>query len=409
MSEKKKPKGGWIKCATGVRYREHPTRKHGIRPDRYYSIYCRMEGVQKEEGLGWASEGWTQEDAEEKLHQIKKARKTGDGPRSVKEMLELDNQRRKEEEEEKQRQIEAAVTFGTVFDQYLETAKSYKASWRREEELFRLWIAPAIGERPLREIVPLHLEKIRKNIRDKGGAERSFEYCFAVIRQVFNYANHNRIFDGPCPKVSKAKFDNRRTRFLTRKEAETLLEALGKKSKAVRDIATLSLQSGMRAGEIFSLTWGNVDLKRGTLTLTDTKNSETRTVFLNQTARSIFEDRKRKGPEDLVFPDEKGRRQVQISKTFNRVVEELGWNAGVSDPRRRVCFHTLRHSHASWLVEAGIPLYVVKGCLGHKSISMTERYSHLSPNAQRDAVNLLDATAPKEAEVIEMKASGEKD
>jgi integrase len=366
----------WIQSRTpGVRFREHPTRRHGVKRDRYFSIYYKSHGKRREEGLGWASEGWNESKAGKVLADLKTAQRTGEGPQTLGERRELEKQKRETAEREKRKQAREAVTFKAVFDQYLEAAKTIKDSWGREEELFRLWIDPAIGKRPLKDIVPLHLESIRKSMKDAGAAERSFEYVFAVIRQTFHYANRNRIFDGPCPKVAKVKYDNRRTRFLTRKEADTLLEALAKKSKAVRDLAALSLHTGMRAGEIFGLTWGDVDLERGTLTLRDTKNSETRTVFLNRTARTVFENRKRKGPEDLVFPDAKGKRQVQVSKTFNRVIEGLGFNTGLPDPRRRVCFHTLRHTHASWLVEAGIPLYAVRECLGHKSISMTERYS----------------------------------
>jgi integrase family protein len=70
-------------------------------------------------------------------------------------------------------------------------------------------------------------------------------------------------------------------------------------------------------------------------------------------------------------------------------VEKLGLNAGVNDPRQKVVFHTLRHTFASWLVQKGVPLHTVAELMGHRSIAMTQRYAHLSPESLRNAVNLL--------------------
>jgi site-specific recombinase XerD len=69
---------------------------------------------------------------------------------------------------------------------------------------------------------------------------------------------------------------------------------------------------------------------------------------------------------------------------------ELGFNAGVTDRRQRVVFHTLRHTFASWLVQNGTDLYTVSKLLGHSDISMTQRYSHLSDDTLQRAVKNLE-------------------
>ena len=79
----------------------------------------------------------------------------------------------------------------------------------------------------------------------------------------------------------------------------------------------------------------------------------------------------------------------RVSKTFRRIADEM-FNQGIEDPRLRVCFHTLRHTFASWLVEGGVSLYEVKELMGHADFSMTQRYSHLSPEGLRSAVKILD-------------------
>ena len=70
-------------------------------------------------------------------------------------------------------------------------------------------------------------------------------------------------------------------------------------------------------------------------------------------------------------------------------------NEGIDDTRQKVVFHSLRHTFASWLVQDGVDLFVVKELMGHERIDMTERYSHLSPIAMRSAVKTLESGIEK--------------
>ncbi|WP_257243223.1 tyrosine-type recombinase/integrase [Desulfovibrio legallii] len=74
---------------------------------------------------------------------------------------------------------------------------------------------------------------------------------------------------------------------------------------------------------------------------------------------------------------------------FQEAVEACGFNHGVNDRREKVCFHTLRHTFASWLVQNGTPLALVSRLLGHKDIRMTMRYAHLAPDQGMQAVSVL--------------------
>ena len=91
----------WIKVERGIRYREHPTRKHGVprRPDRYYVIRLAVDGVMRQEALGWESEGITLEKARVELAKLREAKRTGNGPRSLGEKREIDDSKRKAEDE----------------------------------------------------------------------------------------------------------------------------------------------------------------------------------------------------------------------------------------------------------------------------------------------------------------------
>ncbi|WP_408936570.1 tyrosine-type recombinase/integrase, partial [Desulfobulbus sp.] len=75
---------------------------------------------------------------------------------------------------------------------------------------------------------------------------------------------------------------------------------------------------------------------------------------------------------------------------FRKAVQESGLNDGITDSRQKVVFHTLRHTFASWLVQAGFPIALVSQLLGHSNINVTMRYAHLAPSQAREAVSLID-------------------
>jgi integrase len=130
--------------------------------------------------------------------------------------------------------------------------------------------------------------------------------------------------------VKKPTVDNRRFRFLTRQEADRLLALLATKSTDVHEMALLALHSGMRAGEIFSLEWQDVDTAKGIMILRNTKSGKTRAAFMTQEVKAMLDSRSA-GIDDasaLVFPGRKGKKIIQISESFNRAVDELGFEQG---------------------------------------------------------------------------------
>jgi site-specific recombinase XerD len=96
------------------------------------------------------------------------------------------------------------------------------------------------------------------------------------------------------------------------------------------------------------------------------------------------------GPDALVFPDRNGNRIKHISKTFDEVVVTLGLNAGIDDDRLKCVFHSLRHTHASRLLESGADIYRVKELLGHANVTTTERYSHVTADRLRSAIKDME-------------------
>lgn len=403
----------------GVRYREHEARRHGVQKDKYYFIRYQHDGKRREEGLGWTSNGWTAEKASRELGKLKEAHTKGEGPATLAEKRALDQERREKERQEKARQEKENLTFGQFFKvSYYPIAKTSKKpiSYNKEHEHFNNWLGPVLGDLPLSKITPFHIEKLKKKMLDAGRAPRTIQHVYSTFRLIWNMARRNKIvFDETPTKQSKIpKIDNKRLRFLTHEEAEKLLVNLSVRSQQLHDISLLSLHTGMRAGEIFSLTWGNVDFDRGLITIVDPKATNTRTAFMTTQVKSMFNRLygNGKNKNDLIFKDTNGERIAQVSSCFARAVIDLKFNEGVSDPRHKVVFHTLRHTYASWLVEGGTDLYRVSKLIGHSTTSMTERYAHLAQDTLQNEVKNLEksitqaAVAARATEQEKLKGSG---
>jgi integrase len=378
----------------GIKYREHETRKHGKQKDRYFFIRYTLDGKDKKEALGWASEGWSEKKAAEYLFELKKNQRTGDGARTLAEKREQ-AQKQKEEEEAKTKEEESkTITFSEVFEKYIVQAQHDKSisSCRDEVCFFKNWIQPVMGNLSMSEITPDTLNSLKKTVLENGKTPRTATYILAVVRQVFNYAKNHDLYLGenPVSKIKKPSCDNRRIKFLTKKEANALLEYLKGISKQLHDMSLLSLHCGLRAGEVFHLTWNDVDFEHEVLSIKDTKSGRNRSAIMTPDVKIMLEENKENSNSNgLVFISAVGTEIDAISKSFARAVKTLGFNNGIDDPRQKVVFHTLRHTYASWLVMSGVDLYTVQKLMGHSTISMTERYSHLAPDHLKKAVRML--------------------
>lgn len=141
----------------------------------------------------------------------------------------------------------------------------------------------------------------------------------------------------------------------------------------------VSINTGVRRGELLAMKWAAVDLKNGLLTVegSTAKSDQTRHVPLNSEAVAALTNWKAQRPDtDRVFP---------IDTSFKSAWASLLTRASISAFR----WHDLRHHFASRLAQAGVPLNTIRELLGHGSMAMTLRYAHLSPDQKVDAVNKL--------------------
>src|SRR5208337_2314006 len=191
----------WESLGHGIEARKHPTRKHGVRFDRYFRGRYTLNGKTTTVAFGWESEGWTPTDCITKLAEFKEAaRKSTGKPVTLKEEQRAEEKKRRLKEEARQLAEKESLTLERLFfDNYLPQAKTDKTSWDRDVQLFRIWIKPVIGEKRLCDISTFDLERVKKAMLDAGSSPRTIEYALAVVRHIFNFAKARDLYHGDNP------------------------------------------------------------------------------------------------------------------------------------------------------------------------------------------------------------------
>ncbi len=356
----------------GVYFRESESRTYKGKPDRCFDIsYKDQNGKKIWEKVGWLSEGYSAQFAA--------------GIRANR----LQTLRHGEELPKKHVH---EITFGEVWKKYDQWLQSNHKQPRDDRGRYHKHLEPRFANKPLSKITPFDLERLKSDLKKSDLADATVKHVIVVVRQMFNKAIAWGLWSGdnPVKKVKIPQLQNRRERFLTYEEATTLLDEMGKSSEQLRDMASLSLYTGLRAGEIFALRWSHIDLENDLIHVADPKGGSARKAFIVPQIKEIFKrQEKPSNPEQFVFLSRKGEQIVEVSNAFGRVVNRLGLNDGFDDRRQKVTFHTLRHTFASWLALRGTPIFTIKELMGHHTLVMTERYAHLLPDHKREAANAL--------------------
>lgn len=353
--------------------------------DVYFSIRYRRNGKQFEEGIGWKSDGYTTKKVFDELQILRQDIKAGRA-------LSLKDKRERLETAQKAYE-KANITFSELFEEYYQPHienKDKKSTYNREVHLYKKWLKPVLGGLRLDRI---SLISLLQPMDKKRLSNRSKNYAIALTRQVFNFAIRNELFAGENPATKYGmlkKDDNRRMRFLTDTELNDLLAEIKKHSYNIYLMALISADCGLRAGEIFKLTWADISLEEKMLFLRDTKNGKNRYAYMTNRVFEEFSNLQRQEGNQFIFQSKNGNKIEHVSRTFERAVKALGLNNGITDRRQKVVFHSLRHTFASRLVQKRVSLYEVKELLGHSDIAMTQRYSHLANDTLRQAVSKLD-------------------
>lgn len=287
------------------------------------------------------------------------------------------------------------IKFHEFAKKFLEWAKDNHKSGSRPNDVSKMrTFDKTFGDKNIHEITGWEIEKWK--MKRKGEVKTAtINRELGQLKSVFSKAiEWKKLKENPARGVKLFKGMTKRLRYLMPEEVQNLIANC---PEYLKPIVTVAVNTGMRRGEILGLTWNQVDLEKGKISLMDTKNSEERIVFMNETVKVTLDSFERK--DGFVFP-------VGVNLMKKDYGEALK-KAGIED----FTYHDLRATFASNLAMQGVELNDIRELLGHKSITMTLRYSHLSPAHKSKVVTILDRVwaqnPPQEkvedAKVVEFK------
>lgn len=316
--------------------------------------------------------------------------------------------RRESDAKKKEKLVEADMLEGRHFknsEAQKHTVKELIDRYEREvlpgkpkakQEGHFTWWKNRLGDLLLKDLTPPFIVQCRDELlssltsRAKKRSPATVVRYMAALSHALSIAvrEWGWLDDSPMRKVTKPKESRGRVRFLSRDERTRFLKACKESpSPYLYAIVVLSLATGMRQGEILKIRWEDVDLEKGRIILHETKNGERRSLPLCGHALEVVKKllNNNNGSSSLLFPSQ----QLLSNKPYDmRHAWKLALNKAQIENFRP---HDMRHCAASELAMSGASLAEIAEVLGHKTMQMVKRYSHLSETHTASVVEKMNS------------------
>ncbi|KRA82546.1 tyrosine-type recombinase/integrase [Altererythrobacter sp. Root672] len=279
----------------------------------------------------------------------------------------------------------AIPTYTKLAERHIAYAKTYQrsSSSSATERVIQLHIEPRFGRLRLDEIKSQDIAKHLAEKRESGLALATVEKIRVTMHRSFELGGKWGIpgsQPNPVKGIARPKFNNARERYLTAEEAKRLHKAVAASSNPqLQNIVGLLLLTGARKRELLDAKWQHVDVERKAWLIPDSKTGKARHVPLSQAAIDIIKQLPKFDKCPWLLPSLDTREPfVDLKRAWTTARDQAGL------PGLRI--HDLRHSAASFMINAGIDLFAVGRILGHTDHQSTMRYSHLANDTLMKAV-----------------------
>ncbi len=316
-----------------------------------------------------------------------KERREKAGTKSVAKLL---YQKRKQEALEGKKLPEKlrarTLLFGELVDDAVEQIESQAVPGKDGRYSCKLkLIRDAFGGVEVSAITPQEISRwLTKALREHEWKPATANRYKAFLSLCFRLGIENgKCSQNPARFVRRFRENNERVRFLTDEEEKHLREAIQSEWPDHMPDLDIALNTGMRKSEQYGLRWSDVNLQARRITLRETKNGSVRHIPLNSVALAAFQIlAKESSRRGRVFGSPDGSHPVLAHRQWWEAVVA---KAGLVDFH----WHDTRHHFASKAVMAGVDLRTLQQLLGHKTLQMVIRYSHLSQSHELAAVEKL--------------------
>lgn len=277
----------------------------------------------------------------------------------------------------------AVIRYADLADQHLDYARSYQRSSANVERIMRLHLKPRWGKLRLDEITQPAIAKWLAEKAEEGLAPATVEKVRVTLNRSFELAlrwNLPGVTRNPVKGIPRKPINNARDRYVSAAEAKRLLAACeASLNPQLKHIVPLLLYTGARVSELLHAQWRHIDLDKRSWLIPTSKTGKARHVPLSQPAIAILKAVPRFKDCPYVVPNPETK---QPFVTIKRAWQTARKEAALPDLR----IHDLRHSAASFMINAGIDLFAVGKVLGHADHKSTMRYSHLANDTLLAAV-----------------------
>jgi len=258
------------------------------------------------------------------------------------------------------------------------TVDGYEAALRQ--------LASLSGDIPLAAVTRRHIDAFKgKRLEKVKPATLNIE--LRSLRAAFNVAlRWGLIEKNPFAKVQLARIPQLPPTYLSQEDFVRLLALI--QEKWLKELMLFAVSTGLRRGEMVNLRWEDVDLVRRIIHIQShegfrTKNGKYRIIPLNDAVYNLLVEKAKQTKKEYVFT----RRGYKMGESY--ITHRFKYYVRKAELSENIRWHSLRHTHASWLVQKGASLYEVQKLLGHSSSKVTEIYSHLQPEQLHDTVNKI--------------------
>ncbi|MGB3363923.1 MAG: tyrosine-type recombinase/integrase [Thermodesulfobacteriota bacterium] len=269
--------------------------------------------------------------------------------------------------------------FRTLLGKYLVWAKDNHRSYQRDVTISKS-LEKFFKGKFIDSINSWHVEKYKSKRKSDGLSLSSINRELTVLKRIFNLGIEWKLAqDNPVQGVKFFKIPLQKPRALTEEEFRLLFNSA---SDHLKPILFVAISTGMRKGEILNLRWKDINLEEKYIVVRDSKNYESRIIPINNRLEKVFLEIYRNAPEDEYLFCYHDKKPIEyIYRSFHTALKKSGI--------RKCTFHSLRHSFATRAVMAGVDIVTLNELLGHKTIAMTMRYSHPTPEHKKKAVDLI--------------------
>jgi len=272
------------------------------------------------------------------------------------------------------------MSFQDLCEKYLEYGQTNgKKSLERDEYSIKA-LMTRFKHLKITQINPMMIESYKKKRLEEKRKPATVNRELACLRHMLNLARSWKIIrESPMNEVKLLKEEKYKMRILDRIEADLLIDAA---VDHLKPILIVALNTAMRRGEILGLSWNDIDFVNYNIHVKNTKSGKDRILPMNSLVAKTLKEQDMSCEWIFPNPQRKDRALKDVSSSLKTACDKIGIE--------KFRFHDLRHTSATWMVNAGVDLVTIKEILGHSTIAMTMVYAHSSQDSKRKAVQKLE-------------------